>query len=444
MREPWLDDGDVRVWHGNALDCLRELPSESVQMILTSPPFFGLRDYGTGRWEGGDGECDHKASKWSARGRDTSTLGGTPQNHENAGQRGVCRRCGARRVDDQIGIEATPEEWVEKLVGVLREARRVLRADGCCWIEVGDTYTSTGGERTNGSHSGNVGTADAPGPRINPPGLKPKDLIGAPWMLAFALRADGWWLRAENIWHKRNPMPESVTDRTTRAHSQVFLLSKAATYFYDADAIAEEGQDWSTDGPGEGILTTEHYGTGAGRNDGLAKLASRYKSGDGPTTRNARSVWEISTATMKDAHFAVMPDELAEKCIKAGTSEHGACVACGAPWRRVVAKGEPELRAWSAVGAAAYDDAEGAMVPRGLETGSTLKHAVPRTTVAWEPTCEHAEAGVRPCVVLDPFLGSGTTAHAARRLGRHAAGVELSAEYLRIIEKRLAQQNLLT
>lgn len=362
MREPWLDDGDVRVWLGDAREALRNLPDESVQCIVTSPPFWGLRDYG----------------------------------HE-----------------DQIGSEPTPEEWVANLVVVMRECRRVLRRDGTCWVEVGDSY-------------------------------KDGELVGAPWMLAFALRADGWRLRSENIWWKPDPMPESVTDRTTRAHSQVFMLTREKRYFYDRDAIAEAAQDWSKGGPGTGILTTEHYGAENGGNAGLADLAARYKAGDAPATRNARSVWRIATANTKSEHFAVMPDELAEKCISAGTSEHGACAECGAPWRRVVEKGEPELRAWSANGAAAYDDAEGGMVPRSLGTGSTLKHVVPRETTGWVPTCEHEGAAVVPQVVLDPFLGSGTTAFVARRMGRHAVGVELNESYLRIARERLGQQSLLT
>ena len=152
-----------------------------------------------------------------------------------------------------------------------------------------------------------------------PAGLKEKDLIGIPWMLAFALRADGWYLRSDIIWHKPNPMPESVTDRPTSAHEHVFLLTKAQRYFYDAEAVAEPAQDWTSGGPGGGIKDTTHYGAENGGNKGLAQIAKRYKLGNAPTTRNRRNVWTISTQPFSGGHFATMPPDLAEICILAGS-----------------------------------------------------------------------------------------------------------------------------
>jgi DNA modification methylase len=197
----YLDDGDVRLHHGDALDVLRTMPDCSVQMIASSPPFWGLRDYG----------CD-----------------------------------------GQIGLEETPDEWCARLVGVYRECRRVLRDDGVMFIEIGDSYARGGSQNAPGKSSvlgsgnGRVGMyADVkwPDPKPIPSGLKAKDLVGQPWLLAFALRADGWYLRSEIIWARPNPMPESVTDRPTKAHSTVFLLSKRPRYYWDADAIREPHQE---------------------------------------------------------------------------------------------------------------------------------------------------------------------------------------------------------
>lgn len=449
MIEWALDHGDVRVALGDAREQLALMPDASAQCIVTSPPFWGLRDYGTGVWSGGDEGCDHLQAR---TGRESSTLGsrsgGNPmsdaarertQERQRTPYAGECGRCGAVRVDHQIGLEETPEQWVEALVETFRECRRVLRDDGVFWLEVGDTYSGapvgsfngggfkdrsaeTGGRDLSGVASG--GVID----KSKASGVKPKDLVGAPWMLAFALRADGWYLRSENIWERPNPMPESVSDRTTRSHSQVFMLTKKPRYFYDADAIREKPAEYDRQG-GSAI-----YDAGSGHTNGAGSSSFHQMSASG---RNARSVWTIPTEPTPFAHFATMPQALAERSIKAGTSEHGCCSECGAPWVRVVEKGEPELRAWSAKGAGHVNQSG------SREEGSTLKHAVPRETTGWAPSCAH-DAPVTPCTVLDPFMGSGTTALVARRLGRHSVGVELNAEYVEIIRDRLKQMSLLT
>jgi DNA modification methylase len=252
------------VLYGDCLTRLREIPDGSVQCCVTSPPYWGLRDYGTRRWFGGDPACEHDRSvehgphhpgqveqtKWSKA--EAAGKGGQATTHE-------CSKCGAWW--GQLGLEPTPELYVRNMVEVFREVRRVLRKDGIFWLNIGDSYAN---------RSSN--------------GIKPKDLVGIPWMLAFALRAAGWWLRQDNIWHKPNVMPESVLDRSTRAHEQIFMLTKSARYFYDADAIRE---------PCVGELPG--------------------------TTRNKRSVWSINTQAYKGAHFAVMPPELASTCIRASS-----------------------------------------------------------------------------------------------------------------------------
>ena len=256
----------VRILAGDARSVLASLPAQSFQCCVTSPPYFGLREYG---------------------------------------------------VDGQIGLEKTPDEYVSELVAVFREVRRVLRDDGVLWLNLGDSYNNFrvsmgpgqgvhGRDRLNGK----------PAPesrRRGVTGLKEKDLIGIPWLVAFALRADGWYLRSEVIWAKPNPMPESVTDRPTKAHEQVFLLSKGPRYFYDAEAIAETAKyPVGDDRKPSGV-----YSEGSGRSDGGLHRSGGFVTG---ATRNARSVWSITTKPFRGAHFATMPPDLVEKCVKAGSA----------------------------------------------------------------------------------------------------------------------------
>lgn len=266
----------VTVLEGDSRTVLATLPDASAQTCVTSPPYFGLRDYG------------------------------------HAGQ---------------IGLEPSPDAYVAEMVTLFREVRRVLKDDGTLWLNLGDSYAAQGG-----AHGGRTDNQTGVGakrlhiegggdkaPRRAPDGAKPKDLLGIPWRVAFALQADGWFLRSDIIWHKPNPMPESVTDRPTKAHEYVFLLTKSARYFYDAAAIAENAKDWTRGGPGVGIVETHHYGAGNGGNGGLSSLAAKYKSGERAETRNARTVWTITTQPFRGAHFATMPPELARRCILAGS-----------------------------------------------------------------------------------------------------------------------------
>ena len=227
---------------GNCIDKLKELHSNSVSCVVTSPPYYGLRDYGTGTWVGGDPNCPHRrTSKFSEKtitGHHQKELAG---NVGDAIYKTVCPLCGAVRIDEQIGLEETPQEYIDRLVQVFRECKRVLTDDGTLWVNIGDSYCGTaskGDYRDPKYADGRNGQSVSVNYRVQ--GCKQKDMIGIPWMLAFALRDDGWYLRQDIIWAKPNPMPESVKDRCTRSHEYIFLLSKSKTYSFDYEAIQED------------------------------------------------------------------------------------------------------------------------------------------------------------------------------------------------------------
>jgi len=316
---------------GDALTLLAGVPSEYAQCCVTSPPYWGLRDYG---------------------------------------------------VAEQLGREKTPEEYVSNIVAVFHEVRRVLNATGTLWLNLGDSYANTGktggkssGKHAHALHGGHQTTSTCSGGKLV--GYKPKDLIGIPWMVAFALRADGWYLRSDIIWHKPNVMPESVTDRPTKAHEYLFLLSKSERYYYDSEAVREEA-----------VGKTVHDLTGRGYSpSGQPPSCGNRKALHGPTysrhrssvpggqdlrsvidgKRNRRSVWTVPTAPFKGAHFATFPPALIEPCILAGS-----------------------------------------------KIGN---------------------------IVLDPFTGSGTTCALSKKLGRHYLGMELNANYAELFNKRISEVN---
>jgi DNA modification methylase len=324
--QPWLDDGDIRLYHGDAAEVLRALPAESVQCCVTSPPYFGLRDYGTATWEGGDSDCDHAPHAAPRESRPASGLtGGKATVDAGTIQRGDCR-CGAYRIDSQIGLEPTPDEFVAALVETFREVRRVLRVDGTLWLNLGDSYA--GGAATGEPRPG-AGRADG---RVDDraqrnrngvgtiSGLKPKDLIGIPWRVAFALQEDGWYLRSDIIWAKPNPMPESVRDRPTRAHEYLFLLSKSPRYFYDADAIREDAINAGA------VVSLGPKSLSKGQAAGIKAEPSGNGKADSVTvadSRNKRSVWTVATQPYAEAHFATFPPKLIEPCVLAGCPEGG-------------------------------------------------------------------------------------------------------------------------
>jgi DNA modification methylase len=385
-----------------------------VQCVVTSPPYWGLRDYGTARWDGGDLACDHKQGTARQDGGRVNVNGfngsAAVDSHKGAMNfKDVCGKCGARRIDQQIGLEQTPDAYVAELMAVFREVRRVLRNDGVVFLNLGDSYYGAG------QRGGQFGTK-APQPKWKEKanregghkrgtphpvhGLKFKDMVGIPWRLAFALQqpdlfcaacggiahaaewqcvppqfvdfeegisvcptcgvsirpdvsSPGWYLRSDIIWHKPNPMPESVTDRPTKAHEYVFLLTKRERYFYDAKAIAEQGS-----GQKAGNRDYKYAGlVGHETKHGITKVADVEWH-----QRNARTVWTIATQPYSGAHFATMPEALVERCVLAGSK----------PGDRV----------------------------------------------------------------FDPFGGSGTTARVALSLGRKAACTELNPAYLALAQER--------
>jgi len=319
------------IYQGSCLDILKELPEQSVNCCVTSPPYWGLRDYGTAKWEDGDSECDHLGKPMPMRAGFNERYFGresTDNNKQDALRepyRDICGKCGAKRIDNQLGLEETPEQYTEKIVEVFKAVKRVLRDDGTLWLNLGDSYVGGGrgaycddGSKQATSR-GSLSDASKSKSFQKVTGLKPKDLVGIPWRVAFALQADGWYLRQDIIWHKPNPMPESVTDRCTKAHEYIFLLSKSKKYYYDADAISEKTHT-RDDG------NRDRDNTRLNNTPGRARMAG-LKTND-YETRNKRSVWTVNTKPYKEAHFAVYPMELITPCILAGCPEGGTVLDC--------------------------------------------------------------------------------------------------------------------
>ena len=344
-------------------DCKKTLSAflpKSARTCVTSPPYYGLRDYGTATWIGGDPNCNHRRdSKVKAENCNTGH-----KNHDemygvgDAIYKTVCPKCGAIRQDSQIGLEETPEEYIESLVSVFRGVRDVLTDDGTLWVNLGDSYYNyrPGKGQSYPKQTVSKTKQDLPdecnkrGNKLD--GLKEKDLIGIPWLFAFAMRADGWYLRQDIIWHKPNPMPESVRDRCTKSHEYIFLFSKNRKYYYDNEAIKEPAKDWGTRDRTNGKYHNE--GTGLQPHSGLTKSYP---------TKNKRSVWSVTVKPYKEAHFATYPPDLIEPCILAGSEEGD--------------------------------------------------------------------------IILDPFMGAGTTAAVAKSLNRHYIGCELNKDYGNLIQKRI-------
>ena len=415
-----------KILQGDALEQLRLLPDGCIDCCVTSPPYWGLRDYGTAVWIGGDENCSHKRDTknnipdWLIQSRGKVDNGVGDEIFKDK-----CAKCGAIRIDSQLGLEKTPYEYIQNVVLVFREVKRVLKKNGTLWLNIGDSYAGSWGNMGHSKETKRFNNYDVIGSDKAPVtancktyGLKPKDLVGIPWMLAFALRADGWWLRQDIIWAKPNPMPESVTDRCTKSHEYIFLLGKSNKYYYDAFSIATQYKDKTLttfgcevkgNGDGSGLVQSENWAntltvrkpkewktpdgwdTGKGphgtihiegrekgkkgyehRGPGDKKLTGHSGNHDssgnliGTGKANKRSVWTIATVPYKEAHFATFPQDLIIDCIKAGCPEGG--------------------------------------------------------------------------IVLDPFLGAGTTALVARKLNRNYVGIELNPEYIKIANKRLKKE----
>jgi DNA modification methylase len=435
----------IKLLHGDCRDILAQLDADSIHCCVTSPPYFRLRNY---------------------------------------------------NVDGQIGLEASPEEYLATLVDVFSQVRRVLRPDGVCWVNMGDSYNNFRsqmgpGQAVHGRDDLRGKIAPTAGKRGHK-GLKEKDLMMMPARLALALQADGWWLRSMLPWLKRSAMPESVTDRPASAVEYVFLLTKSARYFWDSEAVRRAHTDPSR-GKGERERNDFAYGPDrepqetirqynpAGRNmrnsdlfyDSLEdapepapRLMKRFRGTDyirsGVATEAAVPrvdkpapeplglicdadgsplALDVNPAAFSAAHFATFAPKLVEPLIRAGTSERGCCAQCGAPWRRITDRPKPPADVFTNTAL----PADG-LVNRGFDRDGT-KHgngrklqawldANPSTTTGWSPGCDH-DAGIKPCVVLDPFGGSGTTGLVASRLQRDAILIELSDAYGAMADARV-------
>lgn len=415
-----------KILQGHVLEQLKQLLDESIDCCVTSPPYWGLRDYGTEPvwWP---------EVKYMFFGVEITV----PSM--------IC----------SLGLEKTPEQFIGHMVLIFRQVKRVLKPAGTCWVNMGDSYTSGARDRTpeqciaNSNITGKDSIV-AGAKQINKikDGNKPKDLVGIPWMLAFALRADGWYLRQDIIWHKPNPMPESVTDRCTKAHEYIFLLTKSPKYYYDAEAIKE---DASTNSHARyARVKEEHKSIPDAKKNGLRprKLAvadtgiktntSFYEAmKDMVDKRNKRSVWTINPQAFPEAHFATFPVELPELCIKAGSSQHGCCANCGKPWERILEKSKGENKTFNG---SSFTNGKTLLAAEQNSKVGTGQRTCKTETLGWQPSCKCKDAGIVPAVVLDPFSGAATTFLVAQKLNRSAIGIELKPEYIKISDKRLRKE----
>jgi site-specific DNA-methyltransferase (cytosine-N4-specific) len=283
-----------------------------VQTCVTSPPYYGLRDYGTAEWEGGNVDCDH-IEKIQSHSGERSNRDQTSQIFK---YKGLCKKCGAVSVDGQIGLEQTPQEFINNLVEVFACVWDILEDDGTLWVNLGDSYANNSSQASNNGRAGFGNPREKVVNRIGN-GYKQKDLMGMPWRLAFALQDFGWYLRQDIIWHKPNPMPESVTDRCTKSHEYIFLLTKNAKYYFDADSIkenainTEEQQIAKRNKKQHRANAQEHEAKFVQHN--FSEIKTVYEK------RNKRDVWSVPVKPYSGAHFAVYPPELIEPCILAGS-----------------------------------------------------------------------------------------------------------------------------
>lgn len=372
-KDDWLE-----VHEGDCSEVMKALPTESVHTIITSPPYFGLRDYG----------------------------------HEG-----------------QLGQEETPDEYVDHLREVFAEAKRVLRRDGLLWLNLGDSY---GTGRSGGTGKKSVARHSLGSSLQAPDGQNAKSLLGIPWRVAFALQSDGWILRRDIIWNKPNPMPESVDDRPTSSHEYIFMLARERAYFYDAHAVKEPISEAMAAaiarGPRADRQHDEHNRNG--ERSGNRAFADPDSLARITLGRNRRSVWTIPTVSYPGAHYATFPPKLVEPMIQAATSEQGVCSVCGAPMAR-------EIKVTRMDHHSTTQDGKTADGPYSAQSAIRSGAYVDTETVGWKPTCHH-DMGLVPATVLDPFAGSGTVGMVANRLSRRAVLIDINAEYLKLQMERNA------
>ena len=410
----YFNDPNLTIYNADVLAGLALLADKSVHCAITSPPYWGLRDYGI------------PPTDWPAitfipvAGLPPITIPAMSAVH---------------------GLEPGPWSYVAHAVHIFRQVHRVLRDDGTLWLNLGDCYAGSGKAQGHKPEHTNMGKilSDRPCDIQQwisvPSGLKSKDLVGIPWMVAKALQADGWYLRQGIIWAKKNCMPESVNDRPTTSHEYIFLLSKSQRYYYDAEAVKEAS--------GEQTGMAADFKRESKDHVIPKQSAKQHRAEREPTentgSRNLRSVWHMATQPYPEAHFATFPSQLPETCIKAGTSERGVCAKCGAGWTRVVEKGNliadngyENTHRIGKKNFKADGDVRGSdMLNRGIQPNQHFEN----TTTGWIPGCK-CNADTVPATVLEPFAGSGTTNAMAERLGRRSIALEIKKEYCALILKR--------
>ncbi len=405
---------------------------------------YGLRDYGTATWEGGDAGCDHREAASGA----TLNKGNNDMGHV---YKDVCKKCGARRIDAQIGLEPTPDAYIATLVAVFREVRRVLRPDGTVFLNIGDSYSGGGGfsptapSNIAGSMQSRHGSREYKG-RTPAHGYKPKDLMLMPARLALALQADGWYVRSQMPWIKRSCMPESATDRPTSSVEYVYMLTKQPRYFFDSEAVKRAGaipagtraakgsnvRSELKDVNGRPPEYWDYTGTRQFRNsdlffDSLEPPHGLVTDGSGDPL-----ALDVNTAGFADAHFATFPAKLVEPLIRASTSERGCCAACGAPWVR---QGDVSYEGLG--GNSGRTEAVPGINDKKWNGGGYPRMSKHTTTTGWAPSCHCPPSDPIPCTVLDPFFGAGTVGLVSSRLQRDCVGIELSADYAKMALNRI-------
>ncbi len=446
---------EQRILQGDVLMKLRGLLGDSVHCCVTSPPYWGLRSYSTEPqiWDGEEG-CEHEWTSFVKKG----TSGGTNSQKVQIKDRdnfqivsdskqAYCARCSAWK--GELGNEPQIDLYISHLVQIFREVRRVLHPSGLVFLNIGDSYVASSQGKAHGQGFGKErkndeqqsgGVSHQPNAQARHHGLKPKDLCMIPARVALALQADGWWLRSDIIWAKGisfcdtysgSVMPESVMDRFTNSYEHVFMLAKSQRYFFDMEAVSEKVQDstvkrYEREWHGE---TDRDYVNGPQNHMDKFMSNPEAKAKSLATGRHPRSVWAINPANFPGSHFAVMPEKLAEICIKAGTSEKGCCPQCGTPHVRVV---ERESHYEKREIAHALNHCHSKVDSTGWRPPTIRQNG-------WRPSCDHGLSAI-PCTVLDPFLGSGTTLVVAKRLERNGIGIELNPNYVKLAQSRIDKE----
>ncbi len=424
---------------GDAKEVLKEFPDESVDCVVTSPPYWALRDYGTGKWISGNPKCDHKKNPpaFSEKALAKSTIGpyaNTGHSQENYLK--ICGKCGAKRIDKQLGLETTFQEYIVKLCDVFDEIKRVLKKEGTCWVNIGDTYYSISGGKFENDNLGSKDRNKAKGlsgaNRLkHGKELAQKNLCNIPARFSIEMQNRGWILRNEIIWHKPNCMPSSVKDRFTVDFEKIYFFTKSHKYFFETqyEPYIKPMNRWGGDklkADGE-----SDWDRGTGQSTYRERNMRPNIQG-----RNKRCVWTINTHPFAGAHFATFPPGLIESPIKAGCPEF-ICKLCGKPKRKLFKKIEIG-RSISGTKYNTENTTAGRLAQKRQAYRKMGFENMPAPKFVGYSDCG-CGAGFKPGIILDPFIGSGTTAVIAQNLGLNFIGIELNSKYVEIAEKRLRE-----